>query len=335
MSLADDPQTIDDLGFNQVTDNQLFSRSLTLTGESDVNLNNLGLLRLSSEWTIEDSDSAAVDDGYNLDRLMLGYLRSGGRDAADVSRFSATWDGKSNSVSIGNDWSNFQDVLAGPGQTEIFSTLKPAPTAQQIRWTNGQGLSFSLEDDYSFDSKMDELMEDNDGRTVVMSLDRESSNGGGQYRFSALGSQQDSRDASVQNDSGWGLNMSGGWQFGDVFAALSVTVGNGIDHLLLGRLGDEMPSGSHLAQGDSIMINPRINYALNDSGNLHLELNHYRSQDSQQTGAIDTLDTIHLGYSWSPWPSTKFGVELMGKDVESRSISQESTRLTIGAEKRF
>ena len=336
-SYSSDPQNIDDLGFNAVTDVNLFSRSLQLSNASEIELDSLDeVFSVSTLIEAQTESIRGYDGGDTIDSLAFDYQSRG----LDISRFSTTWSSGNNSLKLGSDYTSFQDLLAAPGQVDLFTTLQPAPVTDQMQWSNGQGFSIAYEQGFHYSDRNGKEQQSNP--SLILSWQDESESGAGRYRFSALGTQleADSVGSETGSDSGWGVNMAGGWQFGKLFAALSVTVGNGIDHLLLGRFQDDLPSSqelsqaTHLQQGDALMINPRLTYSFRENSNFHIELNHYRSENIDNVGGIDTLDTIHLGYSWSPWPSTKFGVELMGKDVEGVQET-ESTRLTIGAEKSF
>ena len=72
------------------------------------------------------------------------------------------------------------------------------------------------------------------------------------------------------------------------------------------------------------VIAPRISYALGARGNVHLEL-----RRETQAAAADTLDTIHVGYAWSPWPRAEIGVAISGGDAA------QPTQWILGAEARF
>jgi len=164
----------------------------------------------------------------------------------------------------------------------------------------------------------------------------------GQYRVSALGQRLDSESSGQNFDGndiiGWGVNLEGGWQMGDLFAALSVTYGKGINSYILQRYGNSLlVSPNNIdASADALSIRPSLYYSLNNNSNFHVSVGRYTSEESYSASGIDTLDTVNMGYSWSPWPSTKFGLELVGQNADTRNgIVEESTQVKFGAQKRF
>jgi hypothetical protein len=74
---------------------------------------------------------------------------------------------------------------------------------------------------------------------------------------------------------------------------------------------------------------------LGENANIHVAINRFESDGDSNVFGVDTLDTVHLGYSWNPWPSTQFGVEFIGKDVEGSSELSDSNEVNFAASKRF
>ncbi len=264
------------------------------------------------------------------------------------SRLGAAWETDSGTLTVGNDWSNFEDFLpASNGHPGSSSLLGSKQTAKQITWAGRNGFSIALEE------PDDELDAANDNIESLQALTKGSPNlilswqGGladqaGQYKLSALGRklELDGEHSGVAVDGselGWGVNLTGGWRFGDLFAALSVTLGNGIDSLILKRFGSDIavsPSGRAKTM-ESFSILPSLNYRIDKSSDLYVTLGRYQSKDGEAIDGIDTLDTINLGYTWSPWPSTQFGIEVVGKDADGAILDEDSAEIKFGAQQRF
>jgi len=154
--------------------------------------------------------------------------------------------------------------------------------------------------------------------------------------MSALGHEVDQDISPSDSDIGWGLNLAGGWRFGDFFAKLSLTLGNSIDSFILSRFSDanETTTNSYRLN-EAFNISPSIDYQLTDKGNIHFSVNRFQSSEQLAANGVDTLDTVHLGYSWTPWPSTRFGIEYVGKDVQGNADLSDSNEVNFAASKEF
>jgi hypothetical protein len=176
---------------------------------------------------------------------------------------------------------------------------------------------------------------------VILSWQGGPGGAAGEYRVAALGTRLDAETSGQSFDGrdpvGWGLNLEGGWQIGDLFAALSVTYGKGINSYILQRYGNELlvTANTQNQFADSYSIRPSLYYSLNDNSNFHVALGHYAAEEASSYSGIDTLDTINMGFSWSPWPSTKFGIELVGQNADGAAGDMDDTRLRFGAQKKF
>ena len=209
-----------------------------------------------------------------------------------------------------------------------------------------RGFSFALGVPAESDAANEDiqsLRELSDGSPhLVVSWQGEFADRAGRYQVSALGRKLDVEGVhdGVAVDAemlGWGVQLAGGWRFGDLFAALRVTLGDGIDSLILKRFGSdvEVSSSGRVETLESISILPSLNYSIDKRSDIRLALGRYESRDGEAATGIETLDTINLGYTWSPWPATRIGVEVVGKDFEGASSDEDSTEIKIGAEKRF
>ena len=281
-----------------------------------------------------------VDTGFNapdnLDRLMSAYQSQG----LKIDRLGDN----SGAFTVGNEWRNFQDSLLGPdgvsGRSSLFDDR------QTSEWTGGNGFSIALEEPAGQGNATNDNIKSLQGLTegspnLILSWQGDFAENG-RYKMSAIGRKlnlEGVHDGVNVDDEelGWGVQMAGGWRFGDLFAALRVTLGNGIDSLILKRFGSDVAvsSSGEVETLESLTILPSLNYNINKRSDVRLSLGHYKSADGEAVTGIDTLDTINLGYTWSPWPSTRIGVEVEGKDFEGDSGEEDSTEIKIGAETRF
>ncbi|MBX2868895.1 MAG: hypothetical protein KTR18_09480 [Acidiferrobacterales bacterium] len=336
------PLTIDDLGFSGVMDDQLFTTRLKVTNSTTFNAaeslhhsDNSGV-ELNSMMELESTAFSQQTGGTGLE-LADSETEEGFR----IRRFSTSVENSAGTLTVGNDWSNFQDflgsrdsVLRGAETVALGSV-----TASQLQWKNGNGLGVALERGFS-SADGEQLQSDEQNPSLVLSWEGASDSGRGQYRMSALGHQLDSDQSVAGEDDniGWGLNLAGGWRFGDLFAKLSLTLGNSIDSFILGRFSDKGSSQQSKTYelNEAFSISPSINYQLTDKGNIHFSVNRFQSSESNAANGVDTLDTVHLGYTWTPWPSTRFGIEYVGKDVEGGNTEiSNSNEVNFAASKDF
>ncbi len=269
----------------------------------------------------------------NLDHLISSYQSQG----LKIDRLSAVWQGKSNTLAVGNeaddDWGN-SPLFADP------------QTSGQSDWVGRNGFSIALEQPAGRPKAANDHIESlqeltKDTPSLILSWQGEFAEQG-RYKVSALGRKLDLKGVHEgvdvdDSELGWGLQVAGGWRFGDLFAAIRVTLGDGIDSLILKRFGNDVtvsPSGE-IETMESISILPSLNYNIDQYSDAHLSLGRYESLDGEADTGIDTLDTINLGYTWSPWPSTRIGVEVVGKDFEGSINNESSTEIKIGAQQEF
>ncbi len=347
---AEEPATIDDLGFSTVTDGRLFSSGVQ-TQSGTFPSDNKQSARFENTIDVEPVDNSSAvpfDSGYpgpfrsssgadNLDFIASSYQQSRG---FKINRLSTSWFTEKGTLTVGSDWAGFQDLLSIDKQYESAgSAVENRSVASQIKWLSANGFSISLED-----SPKTSTYDSEDGSSPGLILSWQGVSGGeaGRYRVTAMGKKlgvdTGGESSSGSDVIGWGLNLEGGWQIGDLFAALSVTFGKGVDSYILQRYGDDLiVTPNHPdASTDSLSIKPSLYYSLNNNSNFHVALGHYTSDESSNSASIDTLDTIHMGYSWNPWPSTQFGLELVGSNANDKSgVATEYARFKFDAKKRF
>ncbi len=338
------PMTIDDLGFTEVMNDNQFNSSFRIESHSLVNSLTGSRTNFQLNSIVDfDSPRAKFDrQGFVLDESALTEAQG-----FKVRRFSTAMESSHGVLTVGNDWSNFQDFLGSSGAGSGFSSLRQnSQTSDQIRWNSNNGFSVALENNIGnsvgLQADSDVISSGNykSSPNLILSWNGTDPSSRAQYSFTALGRQLQLEGFEQKDNSsdelGWGLNLAGGWRFGDLFAALSVTLGNSIDNFILSRFGDSKPSEMRvITQNESININPSINYRLGETSNLRVEINRFESGSLDNSYGVDTLDTVHLGYTWNPWPSTRFGIEFIGTDVEGRSDLSDSNEVNFAASKRF
>ena len=317
-SYSIDPGSLEPSGF-----------SMTSILEFDVQDENLGSLHLPGTGLSLTQDPAVE------------------RGEISIRRVSTSLTGPRGTLTVGNNWSNFQDFLHPAG-----GSLAPRGlTAEQLSWATRQGageISVALESGYelighdeSLGERLTGVSDEIGTSSPSIALSWRGGTNDSLYGISALGRElelDDYESPGTTSDTGWGLNLFGGRHFGELFAALSVTLGNSIDSFILGRVGDRETASAatrYLHPGNSININPTLNYRLSENSNIHLSVNRFSSDAEDAPHGVETLDTIHLGYTWTPWPSTRLNIEFIGKDVEGSGPMEDSNKVNIAASKRF
>ncbi len=343
-AFADEPENIDDLGFSAIIDNRLFSSSVSLKNQSGFKLGT-NLNRIESNIEIESDDSLFVSPSSitpinddNLDSLASDYHSQGLR----VKRLSTSWKSGAGALTVGSDWANFQDFLGFDNKIKTIGGARDS-VASQIKWLSPNDFSIALEDSPVTNAlPAGQLGADfQSAPSVVLSWQGGIGDSAGQYRVSAMGTKIDASSSGQSFDGsdpiGWGLNLEGGWQIGDLFAALSVTYGKGINSYVLRRFGNELlvTPNDFGENSDAYSIRPSLHYSLNENSNFHVALGRYSTATDSGTNA-DTLDTIHMGYIWRPWPSTHFGFEVVDQNGVGRTgLDIDDTRVKVGAQKSF
>lgn len=299
----------------------------------------LGGLRINSAIEIEADSVAATISDFDSAGFRLEQSSDDARNL-DVRRFSTSIESAGGRLTVGNDWSNFEDFLGDNNQN--YSGFDDSGlTSEQLKWSVENGFSVSLEKDIELvgDDPLSEA--EKSSQSLVLSWQNNDQSAAGRYSVSALGRRLELENvdqAKADDLLGWGLKLAGGWQFGDLFVALSMTLGNRIDSLILGNSIDRNPANrvSFVNPGNqSFSINPGLNYRLGDNSNLHFAINRFETGGEDIPHGVDTLDTIHLGYSWNTGSSAKFGIEFVGKNVEGNTDMTDSNAVNFVAGKRF
>ena len=235
----------------------------------------------------------------------------------------------------------------GRADVDAISPLFDERAPAQLTWARN-GLSIAIEQARDTDrdaatAEIESLRKlTDDSPSLILSWRGGQADDGGEYKLSALGRELavDGMHGDVElreRTLGWGVNVEGGWRFGDLFTALSVTLGDGIDSLILNRFGNDIAvsADGEVDARQSISIMPRLNYSLSDRADVHLRLGRYQSTTARAAGELESVDTINLGYTWSVWPSALISVEVVGKDFDGGLDDADSTEIKIGAQQQF
>ncbi len=293
----------------------------------------------------------AVDDlGFSVDYQPQGQIK----------RLSTSWNSGAGSLTVGSDWANFQDLINVDKGPDGLIDQSSRSVTSQIKWVSPNGFSIALENSpqpsppsqTSFGDAQElavspaNLFETSP--SIILSWrGRAADNAGGEYRVTAMGNKLDVNASGQKFDGSdvmnWGLNLEGGWQIGDLFSALSMTFGKGINSYLLQKFDNdilvtpnEVIPDEHDQTGTSFGIRPSLYYSLNDNSAFHVALGHYFTSEADSETGIDTLDTIHIGYSWSPWPSTRFGLQLRDQSTQGpQGGSEYDTQVKFEAATQF
>jgi len=285
----------------------------------------------SSRLTNEPSNGLTVEEegsqGFQVDRLTS--LGAGG---------AGTLSGEP-------DWSSFGEYL--PEFEGLDLDRNDQHIDNSIYWLTPNGFSIALESMTSPAFTSAERSNANDpidsSTSVVLSWQPDQNGSPGDYRISAIGTRLNLNSGRAglvgSSAAGWGLDLQGNWQIGDLVAALSVTYGKGIDSYILRRDGKDLYVMAE-KEGDpssSLSFQPSLYYKLNDQSKFHMVLGRHRSENdgSNPDVADQTIDTLHLQYTWSPWPETEFGLAISREDRGDVQSGDDNSRILIEGSRRF
>lgn len=284
------------------------------------------------------SQDSPLDAAENFDHWMDSYRSQGLR----IDRLSAAWQSKIGTFRVGNDAGDFpQFARASAGERDARERPEPA----RLSWS-GNGFSIAVQEAQAAPKAVNESHEPVSGLTEGSPNLILSWQGGfaeqGRYKMSALGRRLAVRGVhegvDVKSEElGWGVQLSGGWGVSDLFAALRVTLGEGIDSLLLNRFGSDATI-SDLGKTEtvtSLSISPSLNYHINERSDFLFSVGRHHASGEQNEKDGDTLDTINLRYNWSPWPTARIGVQLGKREFEGAIGDSESREIKIGVEAGF
>ncbi len=252
---------------------------------------------------------------------------------------------------IGQTWTNFMDFVAYPGTVDFFGPAGKAFIRQtQVRYTMSNGLSFSIENpETDGNGALGRLREVGDGTGVDSLPDftaawRGGPEGiGGSYEISgvlrSLGVDGDVNGENVEEtETGYGINLAGGWQFGPAFLSSSLTFGDGIGRYIINGAGNDLfvNADGSVDTVESLAATINLKFDWSESSSSLISVGHFENDDPDRSNGIDNVQTVHLNYIFSPYPRSSFGVELIQGFLESADGSDgDATRLAFGAQLNF
>ncbi len=252
---------------------------------------------------------------------------------------------------IGQTWTNFMDFVAYPTTVDFFGPAGKAFIRQtQVRYTLSNGLSFSLENP------------ETDGNGALGRL-RESTGGlgedslpdftaawrggpgglGGSYEVAgvlrALGVNGEVDGLAVDEDeTGYGINLAGGWDYGPATLSASLTFGDGIGRYIINGAGNDIfvNADGSVDTVESLGASVNLKYNWTGSSSSLISFGHFSNDDPDRSNGIDNLQTINVNYTFSPYPRSSFGVELIQGFLENADGTDgDATRIAFGAQLNF
>ena len=270
---------------------------------------------------------------------------------ADYKTGNGTW-------TIGQTWSNFMDFVAYPSTIDFFGPAGKSFARQtQIRWTSPSGFSVSLENPETDGAGAAGRLRESTGGIgddgvpdVTVAWRGGPGGAGGSYELAGVW-----RDLSVDgiaplgsglagariddSDTGWGVNLAGAWELGDALTlSASTTFGEGIGRYIINGFANDVfvNTDGSVEAVESASINAALVYQWSPTTSSTLAFGHFENDDPIRSNGIDTLDTIHLNYMFSPWPTTNFGFEVIYGELDnSDGTSGDATRFQFAAQKNF
>lgn len=259
-------------------------------------------------------------------------------------------------LTIGQVWTNFMDFVAYPTTVDFFGPAGKSFARQGlIKYTFSNGISISAENpETDGQGALGRLRESTGGEAVDELPDftiawRGGPGGaGGSYEFSgvlrSLGVDGEFVDAAGntievdENETGFGVNLAGGWNFGKFSVAGSVTFGDGIGRYIINGAANEVfvTDEGDLVTVEAMAFSANVKYDWTPSSSSLIAFGHFENDDPTQSNGIDNLQTIHINYLWTPYPSSSFGVELIQGFLENADGSEgDATRFAFGAQLNF
>jgi len=285
----------------------------------------------SARFTNESSSRLTVEDE--------------GSQGLQIDRLTRLNEGEIDTLGGGPDWSSFNEYL--PEIDRASRIRDDQHVRNRIHWLTPNGFSVALESmlNPSFTS-VDQAGTNGqiaNSASVLLSWQPDQNGKPGDYRISAIGTRLNLNSGPAgligNSTAGWGLDLQGNWEIGDLVAALSVTYGKGIDTYTLRRDGRDLyvTAGRDEDPSTSYSIQPSLYYALNDRSKFHVVLGRHQAENyAGNTETPDqTLDTLHLQYAWSPWPKTDFGLTISREDREDALSGEGNSMILLEGSRKF
>ncbi len=301
------------------------------------------LISPKQNLSIQDDLSSVSNSRFPDGSSNRLTVETEGSQGLNIEGLTSVDEGEIDTLGGGQDWSSINEYL--PEFEHIGLETDSQNIESKFYWLTPNGFSVALESTTSpaFSISQTGINDQIDNSTsVILSWQPDQNGNAGDYRISAIGTRlnlSSGRTGLIGNSAtGWGLNLQGNWQIGDLVAALSATYGKGIDSYILRRNGKDL---FVTAQGDdssaSYGLQPSLYYTLNDKSKFHMvlgrQLTDRQGDDPESTG--QTIDTLHLEYTWSPWPKTEFGLAISQEDIEHGLSDESNSLITLEGSRKF
>ncbi len=305
------------------------------------------LLSPSSEQdlSIQDDFSGVPNSGFSDEPSKRLTAETEDSQGLNIDRLTPIHEGEFGTLRWSPYRTSFNEYL--PELEHLDLERDNQNIESKFYWLTPNGFSVALESTASsaFSRVGQAEMNDqvDDSTSVVLSWLPDQNGNAGDYRISAIGARlnlSSGRTGLIGNSAtSWGLNLQGNWQIGDLVAALSVTYGKGIDSYVLRRNGKDLFVMVNRADNLSATyeLQPSLYYTLNDKSKFHMVLGRQLTEiDGSNSENIDqTIDTLHLEYTWSPWPKTEFGLAISKQDIDHDQSNESSSVITLEGSKKF
>ena len=243
------------------------------------------------------------------------------------------------------------DFVAYPTTVDFFGPAGKSFARQgQIRYTFANGLSFSIENPETDGvGALGRLRESTGGAGSDVAPDLTAAwrggpgGAGGSYEFSGivrfLGVDGDLNGERINEDeTGFGFNLAGGWQFGPVSIGASVTAGDGIGRYIINGAANDIfvTDDGNIETVEAIAFSANVKFNWSANASSLIAIGSFENDDPDQSNGIDNLQTVHINYIWSPFPKASFGFELIQGFTENADGSEgDATRFAFGAQLNF
>lgn len=304
------------------------------------------LIASQQKLSIEGVGLSSGGEGGLVDEpLGLLSIEEQGSQGLQIDRLTGMTESEVGTLRAGLGWTSFNEYLQQAERSDLEQDDRHIES--RINWLTANGFSIALETSATPAFINSDRPESNgqidNSASVVLSWRPDQNGNPGEYRISAIGTRLNLNPGRSgfdgSNVAGWGLNLQGNWEIGDLVAALSVTYGQGIDSYILRRDGKDLyvMAGNAYDPSSSFSIQPSLYYALSDKSKFHVVLGHHQGQNYESNPEFQerTLDTLHLEYTWSPWPKTELGLTLSREEQLDATSSEDSSVILFEGSKEF
>jgi len=245
---------------------------------------------------------------------------------------------------FGQTWTNFMDFVAYPTTVDFFGPAGKSFIRQsQVRYTFSNGFSVSLENaettggQAGIPESLGGIGEDS--LPDLVAAWRGGPGGiGGQYETAVVVRSLGITGENDETEVGIGVNLAGGWDVGTGKVAASVTFGSGIGRYIINGANNDLfvTATGEVEAVDSLGASLSYNHRWSSTASSLIALGIFDNDDDFAANGIDSIQTLHVNYMWSPTDITTYGIEAIFGDNETVDGNSESAaRLQFGAQLNF